>query len=250
MIQRSSIFTLSLLAFAPAAMAQDPRIQYLPFVDGEVITLKGCTNLQTMISFSAAERIENVAVGDSQLWQVTPNKKADLLFVKPLTSNSPSNMTIVTNAHRYSFELKGASASECSAGKIAYELRFTYPQVEITVEQALSGEALLPMPEKRNTSYTYQGDSTLVPLRMFDDGTSTYLLWATGISTPAVFALGADGSESLVNFSNLGDYFVIDQLAPAFILRFGTRSVVIYNDSYAVAGLDSLSPKPKPSTKK
>ncbi len=37
-----------------------------------------------MIEFGHGERIENVAVGDSSAWQVTPNKRANLLFLKPL----------------------------------------------------------------------------------------------------------------------------------------------------------------------
>jgi type IV secretion system protein VirB9 len=241
---------LMLVCVATSAVAQDPRIQIIPYETDKVISFYGCTTIQTMISFDADERIENVAVGDSQLWQVTPNKKADLLFVKALTSNGPSNMTVVTNRHHYIFELKNASNSDCKSGRTAYELRFSYPQREITVEQALSGDALLPMPEKRNSAYTYLGDVGLVPLRVFDDGVSTYMLWAEGVPTPAVFAKGVDGAESLVNFSNVGDYFVVGQLAPAFSLRLGTRSVVLYNDAYAVKGLDDLSPKPKVTNKR
>ncbi|MEI9903744.1 MAG: TrbG/VirB9 family P-type conjugative transfer protein [Asticcacaulis sp.] len=84
-----------------------------------------------------------------------------------------------------------------------------------------------------------------MPIRIFDDGASTYMRWADGVSTPAVYAVDSDGNESLVNYASRGDYFVVEQVAPAFVLRRGDMKVTIYNDSYRVEGLDSLSPKPR-----
>ena len=40
--------------------------------------------ISSTVEFAPDERIENVAVGDSGAWQVTPNKRGDHLFVKPL----------------------------------------------------------------------------------------------------------------------------------------------------------------------
>ena len=50
-----------------------------------VISLTGAVGWQMMIEFGEDERIENVAIGDSAAWQVTPNKRARMLFVKPLS---------------------------------------------------------------------------------------------------------------------------------------------------------------------
>jgi type IV secretion system protein VirB9 len=211
-------------------------------MDGSVVRLEGCTNFQTMISFSNEERIENVAVGDSALWQVTPNKKADLLFVKPLISNAYSNMTVVTNLRRYAFELKNALSSNCAQGLVAFEMRFRYPK-KIDVEKpTVDG---LPIPEKRNSNYTYKGETALVPLRVFDDGVSTFMMWPEGVASPAVFALAPDGSESVVNFANRERYIVIGMIAPAFALRLGNSGVVIFNEAFSAKGLDEGSPKPR-----
>jgi type IV secretion system protein VirB9 len=103
----------------------------------------------------------------------------------------------------------------------------------------------LPLPEKRNTAYTYNGNVLLVPLRVFDDGASTYMKWADGTETPAVYALGADGTESIINYANRGDYLVIEQVARAFVLRRGKDKATLYNDAYHVQGLDADSPKPR-----
>ena len=61
--------------------------------------------LQATVAFADNERIENVAIGDSNSWQVTPNKRANLLFVKPLAARARTNMTVVTDRHTYVFDL-------------------------------------------------------------------------------------------------------------------------------------------------
>ena len=59
--------------------------------------------------------------------------------------------------------------------------------------------AASPGVEQRNASYTYTGSRQNVPLRVFDDGRSTYFRWAEGAATPAVFIKAADGGETLAD---------------------------------------------------
>ena len=228
----------------------DMRLLTLPYNPDGVIRLEGCVNFQTMIAFAPGETIENVGLGDSSQWQVTPNKKADLLFVKPLIARAFSNMSIVTNKRSYNFELRNAPESDCAKGRVVYTLRFAYPPdapsgTVAAPSQPVDPNAFLPLPEKRNNAYTYSGDVDLVPMRVFDDGVSTYFKWSSGILTPAVYALNSDNSESIVNYASRGDYFVVEQIARAFVLRRGDEKAVLYNDSYVVQGLDALSPKPR-----
>ncbi len=105
--------------------------------------------------------------------------------------------------------------------------------------------AFLPSVDKRNSAYSYSGASELIPLRVFDDGLSTYFKWASDVSTPAVYALNSDNSESIVNYASRGDYLVIEQVARAYVLRRGTTKAILYNDSYRLQGLDADSPKPR-----
>ncbi len=238
----------------PMAMsvATDSRIVTLDYDEASVVRLEGCVNFQTMITFGKGEHVENVGLGDSSQWQVMPNKRADLLFVKPITPKAYSNMTVVSDKHTYNFELRAAPAEACDHGHAIYELRFTYaPEPSAAPPTVKDKQAVptdlnaLPLPEKRNTAYTYSGDVLLVPLRIFDDGASTYMRWADGIETPAVYALNPDNTESIINYANRGDYLVIEQVARAFVLRRGTQKVTLYNDAYHVQGLDDQSPKPR-----
>ncbi len=226
----------------------DVRLRNVDYDPAAVIRLEGCLNFQTMISLADNEHVENVGLGDSSQWQVMPNKKGNLLFVKSLTAKGYSNMTVVSDKRRYNFELKSASESDCAHGRVVYDLRFRYPADPKPTSAAVAPvdpNAFLPIPEKRNAAYTYSGDIDLVPVRVFDDGTSTYFKWSEGVVSPAVYAINSDNTESLINYHSRGDYFVIEQVARAFVLRRGQQKATLYNDTYVVKGLDSLSPKPR-----
>ena len=68
-------------------------------------------------------------LGDANQWQVMPNKRADLLFVKPLVAHAFSNMTVVTPRRVYNFELRSAPQAACRGGRVVYTLRFHYLDV-------------------------------------------------------------------------------------------------------------------------
>ncbi|WP_157138864.1 TrbG/VirB9 family P-type conjugative transfer protein [Asticcacaulis biprosthecium] len=258
MIKHLSLSLLMLFAACGASTSafgqdedeDDIRLTTIPYDAGAIIGLEGCINFQTMISFENGELVENVGLGDAGQWQVTPNKKGNLLFVKPIVSNAFSNMSIVTNRRSYNFELSMAPSGDCARGRVVYDLRFLYPPTAAATSgqpaKAVDPNAFLPIPEKRNTAYTYSGAIGLVPIRIFDDGVSTYLRWPAGADTPAVYAMNADNSESLINYATRGDYMVVEQVARGFVLRQGDQKTILYNDAYRVEGLDALSPKPRP----
>ena len=95
---------LPLILLATPALA-DRRIEQVYYNPDRVVTIKGTKSVQTVIEFGDDERIENIAVGDSAAWQVTPNKRANLVFVKPLMRNARTNMTVITDRRRYLFDL-------------------------------------------------------------------------------------------------------------------------------------------------
>lgn len=254
-----NIFLSMILAVLVPAMAAaqgmapiadtDARLREIDYQAGAVYRLSGCIGFQTMITLGSDERVENIGIGDSALWQVMPNKRGNLIFVKPTAVKAFSNMTIVTDKRSYNFELRSASEADCQKGRVTYELRFRYappPPANLAPgTRPADPNAFLPVPEKRNNAYTYTGSAELVPLRIFDDGTSTYFRWAPSVSSPAVYALNSDNSESLINYASRGDYLVVEQVARGFVLRRGDQKTVVYNDAFRPQGLDAQSPKPR-----
>ena len=57
----------------PAPGPGDPRIQTIVYDANQVVQLQVASGYQLAIEFAPDERIENVAVGVSSAWQVTPN---------------------------------------------------------------------------------------------------------------------------------------------------------------------------------
>src|SRR5690606_8846148 len=89
------VSALALALPAAPARAEDPRLVTRAYDGDAVVHSEGRLGVQAVIGFAEEEHIENVAVGDAEKWQITPNKRANLLFVKPLAANARTNMTVV-----------------------------------------------------------------------------------------------------------------------------------------------------------
>jgi type IV secretion system protein VirB9 len=165
-------------------------------------------------------------------------------------------MTVVTDRHRYAFDLMARDDAACRSGRVTYDLQFTYrdePAPLTLIATAAppippppipSADGDLPAPAARNTAYSFTGMPTNVPMRAFDDGHSTWLHWAEGVTAPAIYALGPNRSETLLNYTIKGDYMVVDGVSPAFVLRSGKAVTVLYNDAYQPPKLDADAPQP------
>jgi type IV secretion system protein VirB9 len=210
---------------ASSMQARDSRVLERFYSPETVYAITGITGIQTAVLFGEEERIENIAIGDGSNWQVTPNKRANILFIKPIAIKKVTNLTIVTNRRTYLFEL---NSMDQKAARM-YTLRFIYPPDPVQPElpdltkippEAMSESNAVPAP-KINFSWTKSGKAKLWPSEIFDDGTLTYLRWPKAVSPPAIYSIGADGTESLVNQLVQNDYFVIDFVPSALMLRLG-----------------------------
>lgn len=207
-------FAAALLLVAAPAAAQvhptpgrgDPRIQTVLYDADQVVQLQGTPGFQIDVEFASDEQIENVAVGDSAAWQVTPNRRGDHLFIKPLLSGVTTNLTVVTSARTYLFELAPAS------GETPFTVRFRYPAAETAAAADVT-------PATVEGRYRLSGDRALRPSRIADDGTHTYIEWPRDAALPAVYALGPQGQETLVNGGMRDGLFVIDGVAPQLVFR-------------------------------
>ncbi|HSZ51564.1 MAG TPA: TrbG/VirB9 family P-type conjugative transfer protein [Caulobacteraceae bacterium] len=246
---------LALTAVSHAAHADSPirQIQYDPHA---VVRVRGCLGFQLTVVFQDGERIENIALGDAKLWQATPNKRSDLLFLKPAVSGGLTNMMVVTDRRRYAFELSARDETACRADRVVYELQFAYPKDAEPLPALAAAEPLalpplpppeepLPAPAARNTAYSFTGVLANVPSTAFDDGRSTYLRWPEGVETPAIYALGPGKTETVLNYHAKGDYLVVDGVSPAYVLRRGSAVAVLYDDAYQQPKLDPDGPRPR-----
>lgn len=213
----------------------DPRLATRHYNADEVVRLEGRTGVQAAIAFAEEEHIENVAIGDSNSWQVTPNKRANMLFVKPLSANARTNMTVVTDKRSYVFDLAASPAA-----RPVYVLRFTYPAEKATPQQAAQDAALTaaeaqamarpPLdPAQLNFAWAPKGKPTLLPQRVYDDGESTFLSWPAGQPVPAILITDEKGTEGPVNYAVRDDVIVVEGVPSLIVLRLGKAMATLEN---------------------
>lgn len=213
------------LAAAEPASAKDVRLITRAYNSEEVVRIEGRVGVQASVVFAQDEHIENVAVGDSTSWQITPNKRANILFVKPLSARARTNMTVVTDRHTYLFDLH-ASADTSPL----YVLRFTYADDASRLGAQVPGgsSAARPVnPTALNFAWKASGKDKLLPSRVYDDGVSTYLSWAPGVSMPAILIRNEQGAEGPVNFAVQDGLIVLDSVPGLIILRSGRNSATL-----------------------
>jgi type IV secretion system protein VirB9 len=257
---RNLALTASFAVLAMAAPAQaDERLLQHAFSDNEVVRIDGKAGVQATIAFGSGEAIENVAVGDSQAWQITPNKRADLLFVKPLEAKARTNMTVVTNRHTYFFDLVASAAA-----KPLYMLRFTYKDEPKEAQTALaanigasadpsemalaSGDpsAIPADPAVLNFAWKRVGVAKLMPSRIYDDGTSTYLLWPDKAPVPAILVTNEKGDEGPVNYAVRGATIVLEEVPGTIVLRSGKSKAELINGLPLASRPAPVAPALKP----
>jgi type IV secretion system protein VirB9 len=211
--------TWAILAVGAAdASSTDSHFQRIFYEPDSVVRLTGAVGWQTMIEFNEDERIENISIGDSTAWQVAPNKRARMLFIKPLKSRASTNMTVITTQRRYVFEL----AAGPRLARTPWIFRFSYPPAIVETLPEPPPAA----PVKLNFAYALSGDAALLPGRVWDDGRQTYFEFGEETPMPAIFA-GAGKDESLVNVSVRGRIAVVQQRAPRFTLRSGKHIAAV-----------------------
>jgi type IV secretion system protein VirB9 len=222
------LLLLAALVAGPV-LAKDARIAIRLYDPGEIVTVHGHAGIQSTIEFGDGEHIENIAVGDSANWQVTPNKHASLVFVKPMQVTARTNMTVVTDQRTYLFDLVATPRDVP-----VYVLRFSNPPEVKSPIVAAPPSPPLPAPAPQvaekppeatpadlNFGWQTAGAKQLLPARTFDDGHSTWLAWAKDVSMPAILVREPNGMEGPVNYTVKGEYVVVDGVPPQLVLRQG-----------------------------
>lgn len=207
----------TLLALATPALAEvtpkpgpgDPHLQTVGYDPEQVVALRVAPGFALTVQLSPDERVETISVGNSSAWQVQPNKRGDVVFIKLASGGSATNLTIFTDVRRYSFTLYPTTSDD---QQLAYTLRFTYPVAERVPQSKVTIEP---------TRYRLRGDKSLWPLAMSDDGSFTSIAWAPDVAIPAVYLVDARGRQALVNGVVRDGAYVIEGVARQMVFKLG-----------------------------
>jgi P-type conjugative transfer protein TrbG len=227
----ASAVTVSALAAPPdpvaaAARAWETGAKARPLVDGDGTlrypygsyqpTVVGRPLHVVDVQLQPGEQVQETATGDTKRWLINViHNTPDHVIIKPTDVGLTTNLVIITDKHTYNLRLVSRDASYVP------KVGWYYPQ-EI-VKNWAGREATEPtvakLPamtaDKLNFTYWLEGPETLRPVRVFDDGTHTYIQMPTTMHSgdaPAVFVTGVDGHDELVNYRLAGSYYVVDKL--------------------------------------
>ncbi|MDA8094878.1 MAG: P-type conjugative transfer protein TrbG [Betaproteobacteria bacterium] len=183
--------------------------------------------------------------GDSTRWTAdtttagSPPNQVTIVVVKPLWPGINTNMLITTNKHIYNITVSSGDSVDSPYMPV---VGWTYPfdeqkaQMKLAAEktrETASRERIAVDPAHLAFAYAIHGDDyPWKPLRVFDDGTKTYIEMSPlmkSYDAPALFVMSSDNTPFLVNYRVKGNYYIVDRLFRKAQLRIGKESVDIVN---------------------
>lgn len=198
----------------------------------------------TVLSLEPGEKFTNIQSGDPSRWTYsaalsgTGTKTQQNILIKPSPSDKESlhmatNMIITTDKRLYNIRLV------CSPdAKNTRSVSFWYPEDMIDTvntaslkkaeDSSVVSSTTINL-NQVNFNYKISSGSLLtpnpswMPLRVFDDGTHTYIQFPESMSSrdmPALFIVNGSNKE-LVNYRSKAPYFVVDKLFKQAVLVLG-----------------------------
>ena len=106
----------------PQSGSRDHRVTYATYQEGQVYTVQTRVRNVTLIELGNGERIQSIAIGDSESFQIDKLEGANVFTVKPVIQGAATNMTVETNRRFYFINLV-----ETSRGTPSWSVKFTVP---------------------------------------------------------------------------------------------------------------------------
>ncbi|MGZ7870445.1 P-type conjugative transfer protein VirB9 (plasmid) [Methylobacterium radiotolerans] len=228
----------------------DTRIRTVVYSKDNVVGLDATFGTSLLVVLEPDEKIQTLALGDSQSWRVEPNKAGNMIFLKPVERDATSNLNVVTDRRIYTFSLR---SNQSPPNRQIYKVVFRYPDADADARLLAQAREMARYPNTRqldvanmNSAYGYKGSSANKPVAVYDDGKKTFFRFEGEV--PALYIVDAERNESLVNFRTEGPYVVVDKVSLQWTLRNGAESTCVFNQRllnlHEPTGLEATRPRP------
>ncbi|MEQ8922491.1 MAG: TrbG/VirB9 family P-type conjugative transfer protein [Marinovum algicola] len=202
---------------APVTMGQDARVRHVTFNASDVIRIDTHLRVNTSIELGPGERINQVLIGDSVSFEVEVLSNRNVVSIKPVEARTATNMTIYTNRRAVAFSLtEGRSKTH------SFRVVVNFPEDRPKHRQLTGG--------RRDLGYQYAGSGDLRPLRVWNDGRSTFFEFRPGLR-PSIFGLNGKGYEITLNSQTRGEIVRVPGIRDAYTIRMGETFVCITRDT-------------------
>ncbi|MGO7733153.1 type IV secretion system protein VirB9 [Rhizobium leguminosarum] len=246
----------------PVAGGHDPRMRYINYDPEQVVNLSSAVGATLVVTFAQGETVTAVAVSNSNDLAAMPRE--NYLFLKSKEPLPPQPVVVLTagpqGLRRYVFSIVTTPMDSLDVGQsnLYYSVQFKYPadeaaarfraQQEQAAERRARGDQMaarraldaLGRPDTSpalNWRYMAQGDRSLAPVAVYDNGRTTFFRFPGRSRLPAIFSIGADGEETSVNFSLKGDILEIASVERGWRLRDGNTVLCVWNSSFDAIGV-------------
>lgn len=227
----ASSITLPVLAEPqlPQRSAADPRIKRYSYNENEVYRLDLPLKSVNALQFSDSEEVQSILIGDSASWEIVKLKAGNVVSVKPIVPAASTNMTIYTDRRVYTFELHSREAFvPGQGGAPLFRSIFTYPDEVKKRESQGTAQVKAPVSARPvDSNYMVSGQAEFRPTWVQDDGKQTSFFLPESAPRPAIFKVGPDRTEQLINSRTAGDRIIVDGLSDYWVLRVGDEAVCI-----------------------
>lgn len=209
----------------PVSLPVDPRIKRFVYDENTVYRLDVHMRFITSVQFAPGEIIESIQIGDSASWQILRLDRGDVISIKPLIERAHTNMTVMTDARVYTFELRALRPSASSA--LNFRVGFTYPAEDLIQFGGASGGGGAGRAGPLFHNYLVAGDAPFQPVAVFDDTRQTTFRFAPNTARPAIFKVDETGAESIVNLRQAGDSVIVDGVSDRWTVRIGDEALCV-----------------------
>ncbi|CDX20947.1 putative conjugative DNA transfer protein [Mesorhizobium plurifarium] len=209
---------------SPVGYASDARIKHYVYDERNVYKLNLYMKSITAIQFAEGENVESILIGDSASWEVIKLKRGNVISVKPVIEKALTNMTVYTDQRVYTFEIRSVgqiSAGMAAGADQAFRTVFSYPHELKTLGN--SRAAVAPA----SHSYLVSGHARFRPLAVTDNSLQTTFVLPKGATQPAIFKVGHDREEKLVNSRSKDDRIIVDGTSDYWVMRIGNDTVCV-----------------------
>jgi type IV secretion system protein VirB9 len=200
-------------------------------------------NHLTDIALQPGEKVTAVHAGDTARWQISPaasgadGQETVHVVIKPLMPDISTNLLVMTDRRTYNLDLLS------SANDFIPSVRFSYPDEVLNEWNAFIAKGKKTQVSKEQDIHTLSPDDLYFgyevtkgkklpwrPVRVFDDGTKTYIeMPAKYKSLEAPVLMFYEGSRlKLVNYRVKDRFYVADRImTKKAVLMAGNSRVVI-----------------------
>jgi type IV secretion system protein VirB9 len=214
---------------------------YYDYEAGRLYEVQTSPHFLTAIMLRPGEKLMAKAAGDTVRWVLGetaqgsgPNQQV-VVLIKPIRGGLKTNMVLTTDQRTYLIE-----AASREGGTYTSAVSWNYPQEQMAaLAAARASEAqtvVAPALAIDQLHFGYRVEPLKgkpprwQPLRVFDDGTKTYIQFPINMAAteaPPLFLVGPGEKAQLVNYRYLNGYYVVDRLIDVAELRIGEKPQTI-----------------------